>query len=99
MSTERMVTDEYEVSGGSVMVSMAVDTDHGAYDALPVRVEDGAPGGAVLSVFCEGGALVGFVASLACGRFGAVVAGPHGGWSLVAECATAAGAVNVVAES
>lgn len=80
------------------MDAMQVDTDHGAYDALPSRPEDGTPASAVLSVFGEDGALAGYVASIAGGRFAAVV--PHlvsGCWQAIGETATAAGAVSAVA--
>jgi hypothetical protein len=41
--------------------ALQVDTDHGAYDALPTREEDYGVAGAILTVFCEDGHCAGYV--------------------------------------
>ena len=40
--------------------ALSADTDHGAYDALPVRESDGAPAGATHAVYHDDGSLAGF---------------------------------------
>jgi len=41
-------------------MTLQIDTDHGAYDALPYRESDGGPDGAVLTVLRDGGSIAGY---------------------------------------
>ena len=44
-------------------MSLTADTDHGVYDAVPVREADQAPEGATHAVFHEDGTLAGFASA------------------------------------
>jgi hypothetical protein len=80
--------------------SMTVSTDHGVYDAMPWREPDGGPANALLTVFCEGNCLAGWVT----GAFGTYTAhmADHdhadGRSRQIGTAATLAGAVAKVAD-